>query len=41
MTAKTMIVPKQPPPNFMAPYPDNNPLNKLFILPPNLLIKSY
>jgi hypothetical protein len=32
MTTKTIMVPKQPPPNFKAPYPDNSPLNRLFIL---------
>jgi hypothetical protein len=32
MIIKTTIVPKQPPPNLLAPYPDIKPLNKLFIL---------
>jgi hypothetical protein len=37
MIIKTTIVPKQPPPNFLAPYPDIKPRNKLFILTLNLL----
>ena len=31
MMTKTTMVLRQPPPNFEAPYPDINPLNKLFI----------
>ena len=30
--AKTIIVPKQPPPNFLAPYPAINPLKMLFMM---------
>jgi hypothetical protein len=29
---KTAIVPKQPPPNFQAPYPESNPLKRLFMI---------
>jgi hypothetical protein len=32
MITKTTMVLRQPPPNFEAPYPEINPLNKLFIL---------
>lgn len=32
MITNTTMVLRQPPPNFEAPYPEINPLNKLFIL---------
>jgi hypothetical protein len=32
ITTKTTIVPKQPPPNFQAPYPESSPLKRLFMI---------
>jgi len=31
------MVPKQPPPNFFAPYPASNPRSKLFIFNQNFI----
>lgn len=32
ITTKITIVPKQPPPNFQAPYPESSPLKRLFMI---------
>jgi len=32
MTTKTTIVPKQPPPNFLAPYAEISPFKRLFMV---------